>query len=54
MLGHPGNAETLIHRVILGVTEAFGNQIVIQFDMPQEADRMVTACGLEWGRRKKK
>lgn len=54
MLGHPGDAEALVHRVILGVVEAFGNQIVIEFDMPQEADRMVTACGLEWGRRKKK
>lgn len=53
LLGHPADSSTLTHRLILGVVEAFGNEVIVQFDMPEEASEMAEVCGLEWGKRKK-
>ncbi|MFN7998637.1 MAG: hypothetical protein U0Q18_33750 [Bryobacteraceae bacterium] len=38
-----GKGETVKHEII-GVREAFGNTIVMQFDMPDEQDEMLNAC----------
>jgi hypothetical protein len=54
LLGHPGDPSQLVHRQILGVVEAFGNQVVMQFDMPQDDTQIVETCGLEWGKNKKR
>lgn len=54
LLGHPGDTQSLVHRVIVGVVEALGNQISIEFDMPDNSAQLVDACGLEWGKGKKK
>ncbi len=53
LLGHPSKDE-LTKRVILGVVEAFGNEIIVQFDMPSDQSDIINACGLEWGRDKRK
>jgi len=54
LLGHPGDRKNLVRRLLLGVVEAFANQVVMQFDMPDDATEMVRACGLEWSKGKKK
>lgn len=64
LLGHPGDTKTLTHRVIIGVGEAFGNEltdvrrmlyrVVMQFDMPRDAAPLVEMCGLEWSKKKRK
>ena len=53
LLGHPSKDE-LTKRVILGVTEALGNEVIVQFDMPADQSEIIEACGLEWGRKKPK
>ena len=53
LLGHPGDPTKLAHRLVLGVVESLGNEVIVQFDMPDDAAEMVHACGLEWGRRKR-
>jgi hypothetical protein len=53
LLGHPSKDE-LTKRVILGVTEALGNEVIVQFDMPASQSDIIEACGLEWGREKQK
>jgi hypothetical protein len=54
LLGHPGDPSQLVHRQVLGVVEAFGNEIVMQFEMPQNDAPIVQSCGLEWGKGRKK
>ncbi len=54
LLGHPGEQDSLVHHLTLGVIEAFSNQVIVQFEMPEDVLQMVTACGLEWGKGKKK
>lgn len=54
LLGHPGDPNDLVHRLILGVVEFEQDRVVMQFDMPHDTARMVAACGLEWGKGKKK
>jgi hypothetical protein len=53
LLGHPSKDE-LTKQVILGVTEALGNEVIVQFDMPVDQSEIIQACGLEWGRDKRK
>jgi hypothetical protein len=53
LLGHPSAQSALVHRLTLGVVEAFGNQVIIQFDMPEDVSQIVTACGLEWGKKRR-
>lgn len=53
LLGHPSK-DPLTKRVILGVTEAFGNEVIVQFDMPADQSEIIEMCGLEWGREKQK
>jgi hypothetical protein len=36
------------------VAEEDANEVIVQFDMPRDATQMVDACGLEWGKKKKK
>jgi hypothetical protein len=54
LLGHPSETSSLVHRLFLGVTEAFGNQVVMQFDMPKDPTEIVQTCGLEWGNKRKR
>jgi hypothetical protein len=54
LLGHPSDPKALVHHLILGVGEALANQVVIQFDMPQDHSAIIDACGLEWSARKNK
>jgi hypothetical protein len=53
LLGHPSDRATLTHRVVLGVLESLGNEVIVQFDMPDDPSEMVQTCGLEWGKQKK-
>jgi hypothetical protein len=53
LLGHPSK-DKLTQRVILGVVETFGNEIIVQFDMPPDQSEIIGACGLEWGRERQK
>jgi len=48
LLGHPMK-DPLVKRVILGVIEALGNEVIVQFDMPADQTEMISACGIEWG-----
>jgi hypothetical protein len=48
--GRLGKDEPLTRRVRLSVGEALSNQVVMQFDMPQDATQLVQSCGL-MGRR---
>jgi hypothetical protein len=50
LLGHP-TKDVLTRRVILGVIEALGNEVVVQFNMPSDQKEIISACGLEWGRK---
>ena len=52
LMGHPGDTNTLVHRLTLGVIESLENQVVMQFDMPQDTTQVVETCGLEWGKNK--
>jgi hypothetical protein len=54
LLGHPSDQNTLIHRLTLGVVESLENQVVMQFDMPQDDTQIVEVCGLEWGKNRKR
>jgi hypothetical protein len=54
LLGHPSDQNSLIHRLTLGVVESLENQIVMQFEMPQDDAQIVESCGLEWGKEKKR
>ena len=54
LLGHPSEQDALVHRLTVGVVEAFGNQVIVQFEMPGDVSQLVEACGLEWGKAKKK
>jgi hypothetical protein len=46
--------DKLLTGKILGVTEALGNEVIVQFDMPASQSDIIEACGLEWGREKQK
>ena len=46
LLGRPPNGS-MRKRVILGISEALGKQVIIQFDMPPDPSILVQACGLE-------
>ena len=54
LLGHPSKSENLVRRLIIGTTEAFGGEIVMQFDMPSDHSEIIDACGLEWSWRGKR
>ncbi len=54
MIGHPSDQSKLTHRVLIGVTEALANQIVMRFNMPANADDLVLKCGLEYDRKRRK
>lgn len=54
MIGHPSDHAKLTHRVLIGVTEALANQIVMRFNMPANADDLVLKCGLEFDRKRRK
>jgi hypothetical protein len=54
LLGHPGDNSTLAHRLVLGLVEQDANEVIVQFDMPRDETHIVNACGLEWGKKKKK
>jgi len=45
LLGHPP-AGPITRRVILGVFEALGKEVVVQFDMPQDPAILMQACAL--------
>jgi hypothetical protein len=53
MTGHrpdrKGDLSPLVHRQIIGVEEALAGQIVIQFDIPQDSQQMLRACGFSLG-----
>ena len=46
LLGHPPQ-EPITKRVTLGISEALGKAVVVQFDMPQNPTILVQTCGLE-------
>src|SRR5580692_10974947 len=37
LLGHPSDRTTLTHRLVLGVLESQGNEVIVQFDMPDDS-----------------
>jgi hypothetical protein len=45
--------NSLVHRLILGVVESAANQVVTQFDMPQDDAQIVKTCRLEWGKNRR-
>ncbi|MGH9446024.1 MAG: hypothetical protein ACRD3O_09885 [Terriglobia bacterium] len=51
LFGHPSVPGRLAHALYLGVEEAAGNEIVMQFGLPQDDTQIVSACRLEWGRK---
>jgi len=54
LLGHPSEQDSLVHHLTLGVVEVLSNQVIVQFEMPDDVSQMVTACGLEWGKERMK
>lgn len=46
LLGQPPNGSTR-KRVILGISEVLGKEVVVQFDIPPNPTVLVQACGLE-------
>jgi hypothetical protein len=44
--GRASNTDSLVHEQIFGVTEAFGNQVTMRFNMPTDSTRLVESCGL--------
>jgi len=54
MLGHTSKLSELTRRAILGTAEASEDRIISQFEMPPDAEAITTACGLEWGKEKRK
>jgi formamidopyrimidine-DNA glycosylase len=46
LLGHPPQ-DPIAKRVTLGISEALGKEVVVQFDMPQNPTTLVQTCGLE-------
>ena len=50
-IGTPQDPKSLLHNVVLGVTELFDNPVVVRFDMPDDMTEMLEACG--WKKRKK-
>lgn len=51
MIGHPSEPAKLTRRVLIGVTEALGNEVQLRFAMPPDASQLVLACGLEYNRK---
>jgi hypothetical protein len=48
LLGHPANPNALVHSTLLEVDDAYGTAIVMRFDMPPDASRLVGDCNLDW------
>jgi hypothetical protein len=47
MLGHPSDNNSLTHRLVLGVVEELGNEVIVTFEMPADASEMVRSCSLD-------
>lgn len=47
MITHKLGSNEQVHKVVVGVQEHLGGQIVMQFDMPA-ADQVSAACGAEY------
>jgi hypothetical protein len=46
LFGHPKHDDSLTHHLVLGVVEELGNEVIAQFDMPENDSEMLNACGL--------
>jgi hypothetical protein len=46
LLGHPPQ-DSITKRVIVGIHEALGGEVVVQFDMPRNPAIILQTCGLE-------